>query len=68
MKKTKIYGYMCTTDWRYETTMKSGFPEIYKSVKDLKKNRICYVECGITKVEVVFVKCVLKENFHDNKD
>lgn len=58
--KNSCYGYMCSTD--YSINLKKGveFPTIYKSRKALKKDRMCWRECGITKVAILAV-------FHFNK-
>lgn len=65
MKKAEtMVAYMCTTDWLYELREPHlSFPELYKSLQDIRKRRVCVQECGITKVEIHLVKEVTKPDF-----
>jgi hypothetical protein len=46
-------GYMCLTDYDHELESASGGCKIYPSITELKKNKKCWQDCGIIKVEVV---------------
>ena len=54
---------MCGTDWSIESFDAPEFPELFKTVQQLKKNRICWQECGIVQVEVTLVKVITKGDF-----
>lgn len=49
----KKIGYLCKTDYEYELENAAGGVKIYSSVEDLKKNKNCWEDCGIVKVEII---------------
>ena len=53
---TKMYGYMCKTDFNYELGEALGGTEIYCSIEDIKRCRPCAEQCGIVKVEIKIVE------------
>lgn len=57
---------MCATDYEYEEPFKSG-PGLYKTIKQLKKDRCCWAECGIVKVRIEIKKWVVEQNFKGAK-
>ena len=59
MKKAKAY--MCATDFDIELPWNktAEFPELYRTIKALKKDRSCWRECGIIEVQVLFERNVL---------
>lgn len=58
MSKSKIKkGYMCLTDYELELNM-GGDVVIYPTIKELKKHRPCWVECGIVQVGIYVAKVV----------
>jgi hypothetical protein len=58
LKSTKAY--MCGTDFSCEMPWNktADFPELYRTIKALKAERSCWVDCGITEVEVKFKRVV----------
>ncbi len=62
MKSRKEIAFMCMTDWDIEIPWhrKGEFPEVYKSMAALKRDRSCWRECGIVEVEVKFKRVALK--------
>lgn len=67
-KKTKeksIKLYVCGIDWDVEANYwkeMSTLPVLYPSIKQLKKDRLCWQECGIVELNVSLTKWVLKQN------
>jgi hypothetical protein len=57
-KATKAY--LCSTDFSIEIpwNIEADFPQLYRSMADLKLERKCWKECGITEVEVKFKRVV----------
>ena len=53
---------MCGVDWEHELGEVPDHTKVYSSVKDLKRQRTCYKECGIVEVEVKLVKWVKDQN------
>lgn len=57
-----IYGYICASDLHdtaWIENEKSELPELFKTVKELKKHRsFCWKECGIAKIELKFIKVI----------
>lgn len=54
----KYKAYMCATDFRLEWVLddRARCPEMYKTIKGLKKDRKCWKECGIVEVKLVKTK------------
>lgn len=53
MKNKKITAYICGTDYDHEFDPSNADPpEFYSTIQRLKKDRSCWRECGIVKVEV----------------
>lgn len=63
MKKRKIYGYLCGVDFQHEAGESSDYPLLYNSPEALKKDRVCWEQCGIVQVELKLVKWVELQNF-----
>jgi len=47
---------MCGVDFKYELGEAAGGNTIYPSIADLKRNKPCWLECGIVRVSVVLDK------------
>ena len=62
-KKISRTGYMCAVDFRWELGEVMDSTPIYSSVKALKEQRKCWVQCGIIKVKVTGEKMVSPEDF-----
>lgn len=60
-KNKKILVYTCGIDWNNEVGQTCA--EFFPTVKDLKKNRSCWSECGIVEIELVLNKWIKKQNF-----
>lgn len=59
----KKYYYMCSTDYLHELGEVMDGTEVYPTIKALKKQRMCWKECGISKVEIKKVKTIVKSKF-----
>lgn len=57
----KIY-YICGTDWNWEPI---GDIVFYPTIKALKKERKCWIQCGIIKVTML-PKVIRKEDYEIN--
>jgi hypothetical protein len=58
LKATKAF--MCSTDFDIDIPWNrtADFPTLYRTIKALKAERKCWVDCGITEVEVKFKRVV----------
>ena len=54
--------YMCAVDWQYELGEVNDYTKVYSSVEDLKRQRICWEQCGIVEVEVNMIKWIEPQN------
>jgi hypothetical protein len=57
-------GYMCGVDFQCEIDPAVEFPIVYSTIKALKKERTCWVQCGIVEVELNIKKWIKKQNFN----
>ncbi len=48
--------YICSIDWEHELGEVTDHTKVYSSVEDLKRQHTCWKSCGITEVEVRFVR------------
>jgi len=55
-----VTGYMCAIDWEYELGAASGGNLVFPSVDDLKRSHVCWENCGIVEVRVLFSKTVVE--------
>jgi len=53
---------MCAVDWQYELGEVNDYTKVYSSVEDLKRQRICWEQCGIVEVEVNMIKWIEPQN------
>jgi hypothetical protein len=60
--KAPTKAFMCATDWFIEMPSgpEVGFPELYRTMKALRKERKCSRYCGIVEVELKLVKLRVK--------
>lgn len=56
---------MCGIDWQYECGPGVNSPTLYETIKALKKDRICWEECGIVEVELTLVKWKVKQTLFE---
>lgn len=56
MSKSKK-GYMCSTDYNLELDI-GGDVVVYPTIKELKKHRPCWTECGIVQIDIYVAKVV----------
>jgi len=63
----KIKMYMCGVD--YQCELENDYVKIFVSPEELKKNKVCWEECGIVEVELDLtnVKWIEKQDFCRNK-
>lgn len=61
MSDTRI-GYMCSVDFDWELSEVVDSSPVYSTVEDLKRQRSCWKQCGITKVEVKRIEIIEPEN------
>lgn len=62
MNKPK-YVYICGIDWQHELFPKNAHPpEYFFTIKDLKKYRPCWVQCGIVRIKLTIDKWVHKQD------
>lgn len=57
--------YACAVDWQHEIKECSdlnGKVPLYYTIKDLKKNRNCWKQCGIVEIELNLKRWVKKQN------
>lgn len=55
-KKLVKKGYTCGVAWQHE--LDNDYIKIFKSIKDAKKAKPCWDECGIVELEVSLKKWV----------
>jgi len=55
----KLYGYICGTDDR-DVSLGARDVILYPSVRVLKKERDCWRECGIYRVNLSELECVVE--------
>lgn len=58
----KLYGYICGTDTT-DIWLGANDVRIYSSIKDLKKERTCWKECGIYRIPLDSLKLVVKPTY-----
>ncbi len=58
--KKKLKGYICGTDIT-DIFLGANDVKIYSSIKDLKKSRSCWKECGIVELDLSKPKYVVKK-------
>ena len=56
-------GFMCATDFQYHLGEDVVPTRVYADEETLKKDRRCWVECGIVEVEVSVVRWASPSNF-----
>lgn len=70
-KEKSIKLYACGIDWDVEANFwreTSTLPILYPSVKQLKKDRLCWQECGIVELNLSSTKWIVKQDlFKNNK-
>lgn len=55
---------MCGTDYQHEVDESNhDGPILYASIKHLKKNRQCWIQCGIIKVKITLEKWEVDQDF-----
>lgn len=63
MSKQVKYVYMCGIDWQHEMSPElPNAPDIFYTVKALKKARNCWVECGIVRLKVELDKWSVEQD------
>lgn len=58
------YGYMCKTDWDYETGSARGGVIVYASIKDACRNNLCVRVCGVVKVKIELEEVIDDSEVH----
>lgn len=56
---------MCGIDYQHHLTATGS--QVYNSIKSLKKDRQCWVQCGIVKVELSIKKWIKKQDLRRTK-
>jgi len=51
-------GFMCATEYEFETGRASGGVLVYSSIGDLTRHRRCVADCGIVEVEVILRRVI----------
>lgn len=58
MSKKVKYIYICGVDWQHELGEVTDFTPAYSTIKDLKRQRDCWKNCGIVRLKVSLDKWV----------
>lgn len=61
-------AYMCTTDFEEHLNNDYNGVIVYPSVKAIQEQRRCVQQCGVTEVEVVFVREITPSKIMENLD
>lgn len=64
--ETKVRGFMCSVDWDFERFRPMDGNKVYADLEDLKADHACWAGCGITEVEISFVR-IVAPGMHDRK-
>lgn len=58
---------MCGVDFQHELGEVPDYTPVYASVADLKRQRMCWKQCGIVKVEVTTIEWIEPQDFSVKK-